>query len=153
MPNLGWRYLLGLSSIPIFLSAISFIWLPESPRFYMGIHRPDVARRIIKRVSDENKSDLPEEFELQPLEMPARAAGRVSDLFSEEHRFHTVILWLIWFGNMVLYYGIVLVTTEMFKSENACGKCELDGLNYIVQKAKLFYQFFVLVHNFSQLNG
>jgi len=121
MPNLGWRYLLGISSIPIFISAVSLIWLPESPRFYLGIHKPDIARKIIKRVSDENKSNLPDNFELKPLDVQAKS-GRISDLFAKEHRFHTIILWLIWFGNMVLYYGIVLVTTEIFKSENACGK-------------------------------
>lgn len=73
MPNLGWRYFLGISSIPIFISAISFYWLPESPRYYLSCNKIKLARKILKQVSDDNKSDLPDDFQLQTLEVQIQA--------------------------------------------------------------------------------
>jgi hypothetical protein len=46
--------------------------------------------------------------------------GQLTDLLNREHRNTTLILWFIWFANAFSYYGIVLLTTEMFQIGNAC---------------------------------
>lgn len=56
MPTLGWRYLLGISSIPLLLSAISLFWLPESPRYYLSIGKPKMAIEILQKAAKDNKN-------------------------------------------------------------------------------------------------
>uniref|UniRef100_A0A3Q3FQT5 SV2 related protein b n=1 Tax=Labrus bergylta TaxID=56723 RepID=A0A3Q3FQT5_9LABR len=77
MPTLGWRWLLGLSTLPvvIFLS-FSFI-----------------------------------------------GRGRIKDLFSPQYWRTTLLLWFI-FSNAFSYYGIVLLTTELFQAGDSCGSLE-----------------------------
>ncbi|KAK7895284.1 hypothetical protein WMY93_020609 [Mugilogobius chulae] len=47
--------------------------------------------------------------------------GRIKDLFSPQYRRTTITLWFIWFANAFTYYGIILLTTEMFQDGDACG--------------------------------
>jgi hypothetical protein len=61
MPNLGWRWLLGFSSLPLLMFALFCTWLPESARFHLAsAGRPDLAYNTLKRISDDNKVPLPE---------------------------------------------------------------------------------------------
>ena len=46
--------------------------------------------------------------------------GAFKDLFSNKFCLYTPILWLIWFTNSFCYYGIVLLTAEIFQFGNAC---------------------------------
>ena len=46
--------------------------------------------------------------------------GQFKELISKEHRRTTITLWFIWFANAFSYYGIVLLTTEMFQIGNTC---------------------------------
>lgn len=68
MPTLGWRWLLGFSAIPIFISAVSMFWMPESPRYYLGCGQTEKAKEIINRVARSNKVEIGE-FQLKPLEV------------------------------------------------------------------------------------
>uniref|UniRef100_A0A672P375 SV2 related protein n=1 Tax=Sinocyclocheilus grahami TaxID=75366 RepID=A0A672P375_SINGR len=47
--------------------------------------------------------------------------GKIQDLFSPHFRWTTVLLWFIWFSNAFSYYGVVLLTTELFQEGGACG--------------------------------
>ena len=53
--------------------------------------------------------------------------GQIAELLSKEHRKTTLILWFIWFANAFSYYGIVLLTTEMFQIGSPC-KGKLNNL-------------------------
>jgi len=117
MPTKGWRWILGISAIPILISAISMFWMPESPRYYLGTGQIKKAKQIISRVARENNNDIGQ-FQLKELENVK--AGRVSDLFKGNQIFTTLSLWCIWFINMLVNYGVVMITTELFKLDNAC---------------------------------
>ena len=117
MPTKGWRWILGISAIPILISAISMFWMPESPRYYLGTGQIRKAKQIISRVARENNNDIGQ-FQLKELENVK--AGRVSDLFKGNQIFTTLSLWCIWFINMLVNYGVVMITTELFKLDNAC---------------------------------
>ena len=52
--------------------------------------------------------------------------GRLRDLLSRELRRTTLLLWLIWTGCSFVYYGVVLMTTEMFETPGD-NICQLDG--------------------------
>ena len=51
--------------------------------------------------------------------------GRLADLLSKDLRRTTVMLWLIWAVAAFSYYGVVLMSTELFESSGQL--CSLDG--------------------------
>lgn len=59
MPKLGWRWLLGLSAVPLLIFAAFCIWLPESARFNLTRNRADLALKTIQRIAIDNKTSLP----------------------------------------------------------------------------------------------
>lgn len=46
----GWRYMLGLSSIPAVVQFIGFFFLPESPRWLLQKGRSQEARQVLSRI-------------------------------------------------------------------------------------------------------
>jgi MFS family permease len=60
MPTLGWRWLLGFSSLPLLIFAIFCAWLPESARFHLASGQPELAHETLERISSDNKVPLPE---------------------------------------------------------------------------------------------
>uniref|UniRef100_A0A8C8GX83 Synaptic vesicle 2-related protein n=1 Tax=Oncorhynchus tshawytscha TaxID=74940 RepID=A0A8C8GX83_ONCTS len=118
MPTLGWRWLLGLSTIPLFIFAILSFWLPESARYDVLTGNQEKALNTLKRIAKENGAPMP----LGKL-VAARQEdrGKIQDLFSPHFRWTTILLWFIWFSNAFAYYGLVLLTTELFQEGGACG--------------------------------
>ncbi|KAE8292141.1 Synaptic vesicle 2-related protein [Larimichthys crocea] len=118
MPTLGWRWLLGLSTIPLFIFAFLCFWLPESARYDVLTGNQEKALATLKRIATENGAPMP----LGKL-IAARQEdrGKIRDLFSSHFRWTTVLLWFIWFANAFSYYGLVLLTTELFQEGGACG--------------------------------
>eukprot|EP00118_Oscarella_pearsei_P013669 m.111001 g.111001 ORF g.111001 m.111001 type:complete len:557 (+) comp37417_c0_seq4:57-1727(+) len=57
--NLGWHYLLGFTTIPLFLDLFAFLLVPESARFYVASGKMDKAREVLERVARINKRSLP----------------------------------------------------------------------------------------------
>uniref|UniRef100_A0A8C5ERY0 Major facilitator superfamily (MFS) profile domain-containing protein n=1 Tax=Gouania willdenowi TaxID=441366 RepID=A0A8C5ERY0_GOUWI len=128
MPTLGWRWLLGLSTIPLFIFAILCFWLPESARYDVLTGNMEKALSTLKRIATENGVPMP----LGKL-IAARQEdrGKIKDLFSSHFRWTTVLLWFIWFANAFSYYGLVLLTTELFQQEVTTGnkqelRCSLE---------------------------
>uniref|UniRef100_A0A8C7VK39 Synaptic vesicle 2-related protein n=1 Tax=Oncorhynchus mykiss TaxID=8022 RepID=A0A8C7VK39_ONCMY len=129
MPTLGWRWLLGLSTIPLFIFAILSFWLPESARYDVLTGNQEKALTTLKRIAKENGVPMP----LGKL-IAARQEdrGKFQDLFSPHFRWTTILLWFIWFSNAFAYYGLVLLTTELFQEGGACGgskrepRCSLE---------------------------
>ncbi|XP_015240506.1 synaptic vesicle 2-related protein [Cyprinodon tularosa] len=118
MPTLGWRWLLGLSTIPLFIFAFLCYWLPESARYDVLTGNQEKALATLKRIATENGVPMP----LGKL-IAARQEdrGKIRDLFSSQLRWTTILLWFIWFANAFSYYGLVLLTTELFQEGGACG--------------------------------
>ncbi|TWW60401.1 Synaptic vesicle 2-related protein [Takifugu flavidus] len=118
MPTLGWRWLLGLSTIPLFIFAILCFWLPESARYDVLTGNQEKALATLKRIATENGAPMP----LGKLVVARQEdRGKIQDLFSSHFRWTTVLLWFIWFANAFSYYGLVLLTTELFQEGGACG--------------------------------
>lgn len=118
MPTLGWRWLLAFSSLPLLIFTVFCSWLPESARYHLASGRSDLAEETLERISQDNKVPLPQ-GNLKIIKSETKR-GQFADLLSDEHRVTTLILWFIWFANAFCYYGIVLLTTEMFQIGNAC---------------------------------
>uniref|UniRef100_A0AAR2J1A5 Synaptic vesicle 2-related protein n=1 Tax=Pygocentrus nattereri TaxID=42514 RepID=A0AAR2J1A5_PYGNA len=118
MPTLGWRWLLALSTIPLFIFAILCYWLPESARYDVLSGNQEKALNTLKRIATENRVPMP----LGKLIVARQEdRGKIKDLFLPHFRWTTVLLWFIWFSNAFSYYGIVLLTTELFQEGRDCG--------------------------------
>ncbi|KAG7318543.1 hypothetical protein KOW79_018298 [Hemibagrus wyckioides] len=119
MPTLGWRWLLALSTIPLFIFAILCFWLPESARYDVLSGNQEKALNTLKRIATENNVPMP----LGKLIVARQEdRGKIKDLFLPHFRWTTVLLWFIWFSNAFSYYGLVLLTTELFQEGGACGQ-------------------------------
>ncbi|XP_065830949.1 putative transporter svop-1 isoform X2 [Oscarella lobularis] len=57
--NLGWHYLLGFTTVPLFLDLFAFWLVPESARFYVASGEMKKARAVLEKVARTNKKSLP----------------------------------------------------------------------------------------------
>ncbi|RVE65799.1 hypothetical protein OJAV_G00119980 [Oryzias javanicus] len=117
MPTLGWRWLLGLSALPMGLFVCFCFWLPESPRFDVLAGRREKALETLARIAKDNGKPMPQGT-LTVYKQTNR--GQLKDLFSPQYRKTTLLLWFLWFANAFSYYGIVLLTTELFQAGDLC---------------------------------
>ncbi|XP_017542365.1 synaptic vesicle 2-related protein isoform X3 [Pygocentrus nattereri] len=94
-------------------------WLPESARYDVLSGNQEKALNTLKRIATENRVPMP----LGKLIVARQEdRGKIKDLFLPHFRWTTVLLWFIWFSNAFSYYGIVLLTTELFQEGRDCGE-------------------------------
>ncbi|KAL4223272.1 hypothetical protein ACF0H5_016744 [Mactra antiquata] len=94
-------------------------WLPESARYDMTRGNRARALTTLERIANENGKPMPLGKLVEPTTKGVKR-GSVKDLFIPELRRTTVILWAIWLVSAFAYYGIVLMTTELFESPDGC---------------------------------
>uniref|UniRef100_A0A3B4FQI6 SV2 related protein b n=1 Tax=Pundamilia nyererei TaxID=303518 RepID=A0A3B4FQI6_9CICH len=117
MPDLGWRWMLGLSTVPLAIFVCFCFWLPESPRFDVLSGRREKAMATLTRIAKENGKTLPQG---RLIAYNQNERGRFKDLFAPQYWKTTLLLWFIWFSNAFSYYGIILLTTELFQAGDLC---------------------------------
>ncbi|CAL8115612.1 unnamed protein product [Orchesella dallaii] len=148
MPTLGWRWLLGLSALPILLFCIMCYWLPESVRFLAASGETEKAMTTLKRIASQNgRSMLLGRLIVDDMHPTER--GRIKDLLMPEMRKTTLLLWFIWMTCAFCYYGVVLISTEilgenvkpmgLLKIPDSILNSTLDnaGFSYINQSAAI----------------
>jgi len=128
MPTLGWRWLLALSSLPSLGFVLACSWLPESPRYMAASGNSDGALATLDRVATENgRSMLLGRLTVDDLSVgPGGGRGRLGDLLAKDLRRTTLSLWLIWATASFSYYGVVLMSAELFQSPQG-QLCAMDG--------------------------
>ncbi|ODN04059.1 Synaptic vesicle 2-related protein [Orchesella cincta] len=106
MPTLGWKWLLGLSALPILLFCIMCYWLPESVRFLAASGETEKAMSTLKRIANQNgRSMLLGRLIVDDMHPTER--GRIKDLLMPEMRKTTLMTCAF------CYYGVVLISTEI----------------------------------------
>ncbi|GAB1602604.1 synaptic vesicle 2-related protein-like, partial [Argonauta hians] len=121
MPVLGWRWLLAFSAIPLLVFAAFCLWLPESARFDICRGKIEKAEETIQRLAEDNGKPML----LGKLQEPASQTenvkrGSILDTLKPDLRLTTVLLWIIWLSNSFCYFGVILMTTELFESGSNC---------------------------------
>jgi MFS family permease len=116
----GWRYFVILCALPCFISTIMGYWLvPESPRWLLTQGKGTEALEVLRKGAVANGKDpmtiYPEGTTLQTEEPEASS---IKDLFTPAWRWITIPMWVTWCGFAFLYYGTILLTTNLF-SESA----------------------------------
>jgi putative MFS transporter len=104
--NYGWRWGFAVGAVPALYVAYLRRALPESPRFLAEKGRAPEADAVVRRVERAGGGAL---LTLAPAVAPTRAGRtRISELFSGRYARRTVMLWILWFGVVLTYYGIFL---------------------------------------------
>ncbi|KAK6147519.1 hypothetical protein DH2020_018431 [Rehmannia glutinosa] len=149
IPRLGWRWLLALSSVPCLAAFVFYFLTIESPRYLYLNDKIADAHNVLKKMATINKSELPsgmlvshqvsEDEELSPSEDAQLLSIRkwkinipkpVSPLFtllSSSLVKTTLLLWVVYFGNSFVYYGVVLMTSELSSGQSKCGAIALHS--------------------------
>ncbi|XP_071528788.1 synaptic vesicle 2-related protein isoform X4 [Panulirus ornatus] len=127
MPSMGWTGLLALSIIPLVLFVLVCEWLPESARFDAASGESEKAIATLQKIADENgKPMLLGRLIVDDVAQVNR--GRVKDLLVQDLKWTTLLLWFIWTSCAFCYYGVVLMTTELFEAKgNLCALSGMDG--------------------------
>ena len=120
---LGWRVLTGLSAIPVVLSTMLYAYLPESPSFLLVRGRPADAVAALTAAAAVNGVALPR-FTLRAVPEEVASCSR---LFMPRLRSTTLLSWTLWFAFGFSYYGIVLLTPELFAEPAATGEAYAIG--------------------------
>lgn len=115
-PNLGWRWLLGLSALPLFVFACITPWLPESARYHVTSGQSDKALETLEQIAKDNRR--PMLLGRLVVEAPVTSRGSFKALLNPALRRTTLLLWFIWMACAFCYYGLVLMSTELFGGAN-----------------------------------
>ena len=132
MPLGGWRWLLALSAFPSLVFALfAAIWLPESARHDAATGQSECAIETLERVAKDNKQPMLLGRLIVDDDHYFAIRGSFTDLLSRELRKTTILLWIIWTGCSFIYYGVVLMTTELFETPGDQG----------IQTKRIFFTF------------
>ncbi|KAK9876159.1 hypothetical protein WA026_011275 [Henosepilachna vigintioctopunctata] len=119
MPTLGWHWLLALSTGPLLVFALICPWLPESARYHVASGQTDRALETLEKIAKDNgKPMLLGRLVVDDAMNTSAHRGRFRDLLVPSLRKTSLLLWFIWMSCAFCYYGLVLMTTELFETSN-----------------------------------
>ncbi|KAL0346834.1 UNVERIFIED_CONTAM: Organic cation/carnitine transporter 7 [Sesamum calycinum] len=150
MPRLGWRWLLALSSVPCLAAFVLYFFTVESPRYLYLKGRTTEAHNVLKKMASINRTELPsgilvsdkvsdldEELTTENTELLSTMGNKSTStnpgfsslftLLSSSLIKITLLMWVIYFANSFLYYGIVLMTSEFGSRQSKCGPIVLHS--------------------------
>lgn len=87
-------------------------WLPESARYHVASGQTDKALATIEQIARDNKR--PMLLGRLVVDGPSGPRGSIKALLSKSLRRTTLLLWFIWMACAFCYYGLVLMSTELF---------------------------------------
>ncbi|XP_051120977.1 organic cation/carnitine transporter 7-like isoform X2 [Andrographis paniculata] len=145
LPRMGWRWLLAISSVPCFAAFGLYFLTVESPRYLYANSKIADVHNILKRVAVVNKRELPpgnlisdciteldEESNSTADDAPLLSSKKketsvllpglqsLFSLLSPSTLRATLLIWVIYSANAFLYYGVVLLTSELSSGESQC---------------------------------
>ncbi|RHY27055.1 hypothetical protein DYB32_007080, partial [Aphanomyces invadans] len=120
VPDVSWLMVcramvgFGLCATPLVLVLLSFPWMPESPKWLVDQRRYDEAIHVLHATAHLNGTTLPSALRIKPSEptkyhkLPRRGSrGVLTELCGPALRRVSAMLFLIWFGFGLSYYGYV----------------------------------------------
>ncbi|CAH8467926.1 unnamed protein product [Dicrocoelium dendriticum] len=119
LPRFGWRWLVFASAVPLTLFLILLKFLPESPRYLVTAGNTAKAEVVIKQLFAANRTK-PIDGRLIASPVPERQLGHVKQLFSRMYLCTSLVLPMLWFTAAFIYYGIVLLSAEIFRFRHEC---------------------------------
>jgi len=113
LPAVGWRGAFAIGALPALYVAYLRRSLPESPRYLAAKGRLTEADAIVRRVERAGGGPLITVARVVPPSAVTARGATVAELFAPAYRKRTVMLWLLWLGVVVTYYGIFLYVPSL----------------------------------------
>lgn len=129
LPPLGWRWLIGISSLPLGIVLLLTFIVLESPRWLVSRGRLESAKAVVERVATFNGRTPLQGSLVAAAQHAERPKGGVKQLLRPGVRWFTVLVFVIWFASAFLYYGTIMVQPEMIAAEKAGTRCVADGVD------------------------
>ncbi|MCE0768482.1 MFS transporter [Pseudonocardia kujensis] len=108
VPHLGWEFMFLVGALPLLIIPILLRWLPESPRWLSGVGRDHAADHAMTRIEQQVQKAY--EAPLPPVEdhhpPTPRKESSWAELFRPPYLRRTLVVWAIWIGAYMVYYGI-----------------------------------------------
>jgi len=106
LPAFGWRGAFAIGALPALYVAYLRRALPESPRYLAERGRTPEADAVVRRIERAGGGAL---LTLAPVIAPVRAGKtRIAELLGGRYIRRTAMLWILWFGVILTYYGMFL---------------------------------------------
>ncbi|MDR1496450.1 MAG: MFS transporter [Clostridiales Family XIII bacterium] len=138
IPVFGWRAAFFIGAVPAIFAAVIRFATPESPRYLLQRGRLTEADTLVRNLEEEAGITYEGETLCDTEGTKPSMLRSIGSLWSKEHLRATVVLWVIWFGINLGYYGFVLWTPSFLVAQ---------GLDLV----KSFQ--FTLIMCFAQLPG
>lgn len=107
IPQFGWRsVLLFGGAVPLLLTVLLVLRLPESIRYMVARHQPvEKIRKVLVRISDDAR--LADAFVMRESVGHVPGSGGIRVVLSRRFILGSVMLWLCYFMGLVIFYGLV----------------------------------------------
>ncbi|MEA2662965.1 MAG: transporter, putative metabolite:H+ symporter [Chloroflexota bacterium] len=107
LPQFGWRGAFVVGALPALYVAYLRRALPESPRFLAEHGRAAEADAVVRRVEREGGGALITVAKpVAPERSTPGSGGGMGALFAPRYARRTAMLWILWFGITLTYYGM-----------------------------------------------
>lgn len=118
IPRFGWRAALLVGGVPAIFAAILRSTVPESPRYLEETGRHEEAGKIVAEMEKQAGQTF-EDQDTVSADTVKKDEGKVrfAELWSRKYLTTTIVLWVIWFGINVGYYGFVLWTPTLLMAK------------------------------------
>lgn len=124
MPNLEEEYLsktiIFTSILPLFVFIILKIYLKDSPRNLIILHREEEAFEVLEVFKGSPIDEKDRNTIIQDVKhgINKEMHGHFSDLFTDKYKFMTIVLMFLWFTVYMLYYGPFLILSWVIRDIN-----------------------------------
>jgi putative MFS transporter len=106
LPHYGWQVLLICTAVPGLIVLALLLTIPESARFLLRKHRgveaAQTASWLAMRMITVGPSNATSSTDNDKQSLSVR------ELFSEQYRQRTILVWAIWFFYSISYFGLIL---------------------------------------------
>ena len=111
IPNLGWRWLLGIGAIPLLLLPFVAAILPESPRWLARVGRVEDANKAIRKLGGQGAATA-----FSAAETAAFVAPKIpiSSLFAGNYNRRTITILALWFFTAFTNFGLTTWSPSIY---------------------------------------
>jgi putative MFS transporter len=126
IPLYGWRIAFFIGAVPAVFAAILRVMIPESPRYLEARGRHEEADQLVRKMEEQvgisagsstPVSTEPSAPALAKPPAPASSLAMFKSLWSPRHLRSTAVLWVLWMGINLGYYGFVLWTPSLLMQQ------------------------------------
>lgn len=118
IPLYGWRVAFFVGAVPALFAAVLRFLVPESPRYLESKGRLVEADGLVRKMEAQAGVVSPP-FTEKPVGRPNPVSllRSFGSLWSKRHIRSTIVLWVLWFGVNLGYYGFVLWTPSLLVAQ------------------------------------